>query len=142
MIHSDILLKTSLGDRFKTFRSLLGMTQKELARHLGLTQTAITGIEKGKSFPSLPTIHYLMKHFSLSPGWLLTGEGNPLDKKNQKGERYIKISGEFRDEIADLCNYLMEIPPVRDFILEQFVVYKLRKKSEIIRYLKNRKIEL
>ncbi len=43
------------GDRCKSIREALGLTAREVAIRAGLTQAAISQIEHGKRFASLPS---------------------------------------------------------------------------------------
>ncbi|MCL5036958.1 MAG: helix-turn-helix domain-containing protein [Chloroflexi bacterium] len=49
-------VREDLGNRIRYARKEAGMSQEELARHLGYTQAAIYKIEKGKSEPGFETL--------------------------------------------------------------------------------------
>lgn len=127
MTDEFFLDKKTLGKRFKEFRLSLDLTQLELGRLLNLTQTTVAGIEKGKSFPTLQVIHYLMRHQRLSARWLLLGEGDPIEASTDRAQQ-------FQSEIADLYFYLKEIPLAREFLLEQFATFKLKHRKDFIQY--------
>ena len=42
---------------------------------LGMDALSIGGIEKGKAFPSIPIMLYIMENFHISPLWIISGEG-------------------------------------------------------------------
>lgn len=137
MKKSETLDKRDVGKRFRQFRQSIDLTQLELAKILGLTQTTITGIEKGKSFPSLTALSYLAEHYALSISWLITGQGDMTGENSHSLDQLIAQS-EYNDEIIDLVRHVVEVPVVRDFILEQFVVFKLRNKSKIKKFQDNK----
>lgn len=73
----------SPGERIKYMRSLLGLSQEELGRRVGVQRAAINKYEKGTvtNIP-LPTIEKIAKVFDVSPtyivGWDREDIGNEL----------------------------------------------------------------
>jgi transcriptional regulator with XRE-family HTH domain len=130
----DKSMKEEIGRRFKEFRLYLGLTQGEIAALLGITQTTITGIEKGKSLPTVPAILYLMANNNLSPVWLFTGKGEMAEKLDEASDDY----DAYKEEAEDLIFHLKRVPAVRDFLLEKFVIFKLQNKKEILEFLENK----
>ncbi|SMN15363.1 hypothetical protein CRYPA_1411 [uncultured Candidatus Thioglobus sp.] len=68
----------SLAIRIKKFRQLRGLSQKELARKIGVTSSAISQYESSSSFNSEPSVKNLRKisqEFNISFEWLATGRG-------------------------------------------------------------------
>ncbi len=137
MGNDEKVAKKQVGQRFRQFRLAIGFTQSEMAKLLGLTQTTITGIETGKSYPSFPSLIYLARHQSLSLSWLATGKGAMSEKILDPIGQLIDRTG-YKEEIEDLLRYMAEIPFVREYILEDFALFKLRKKPEIQNYLNDR----
>jgi repressor LexA len=61
-----------IGDKVKELRKLLGMTQKDLAEHLGLkSQTTIAAIENNKNKPSNELLSKMADLFKVSTDFLL-----------------------------------------------------------------------
>ena len=56
-----VLMTNKFGKKLRHFRSLRGMTQKELAERIGLNRSIITYWENGRSYPSLENIQQLAK---------------------------------------------------------------------------------
>ncbi|AMS40148.1 helix-turn-helix domain-containing protein [Aminobacter aminovorans] len=52
-------LKLAFGRRIKTLRELRGLTQNDLAAELERSVDAVSMIERGKNWPSVPTIERL-----------------------------------------------------------------------------------
>jgi transcriptional regulator with XRE-family HTH domain len=75
MINSSLALKRDISIRIKKLRDILGLTQKDLSRRLGIKITGISGIELSKQLPTIPFIIGLYKIYNISPLWLLTGAG-------------------------------------------------------------------
>lgn len=63
----------SLGDRVRFKRTLLGITQVELARRIAKDQTAISKIENGVHVPSGETLLALSRALGESVDWLASG---------------------------------------------------------------------
>ena len=64
----------TLGQRLRKKRALLGLTQKQLAEHLGVTAQHISAIEHDKSTPSLTFIGKLAEELGTSTDYLITGK--------------------------------------------------------------------
>jgi transcriptional regulator with XRE-family HTH domain len=65
----------SIGKRFSSFRDFKNLTGAQLGKILGVSQSAISDIEKGKSNPSAETIAAFVKYTDINPYWLLYGDG-------------------------------------------------------------------
>ncbi len=71
----------NLGDKIKTLRKKIGMTQKELAEQVGLTPSFISQLEKNLISPSLDSLLKLSEKLNTQPIYFLTdGESGPLQK--------------------------------------------------------------
>lgn len=66
--------------RFILARKTLALTQAEMAASLGFKQSYISNIEKGRNEVTSNIIIALYKLYSISPDWLITGEGEMLSK--------------------------------------------------------------
>ena len=64
----------SLGERLKQARKMVGMGQVELAECAGVSQSAVSAIERRNAEASQFTMS-LAKCLGVSPVWLATGEG-------------------------------------------------------------------
>ena len=72
-----------LGDRFKSFRELMGLSQKEMADKLNLEIENLETIEKGQIDDDIffPAIFLLMEQYGLNINWIISGKGMVLIKK-------------------------------------------------------------
>ncbi len=64
-----------LGGRLKLLRKVLGLTQRELAQVLGVSEMTIRRYESDKFQPDADVLAKLAKEFNVNLHWLLTGEG-------------------------------------------------------------------
>lgn len=75
----------NLGQAIRDIRKGKGIKAKELASMSGLSKTALTNIEKNRSFPTKPTIDILCQSLGVSVGALmihcLTEEDVPMEKR-------------------------------------------------------------
>jgi len=129
------LLKLSISQRFKVFRESLNINQSEMGKLLDLSQSTITGIEKGKSFPTIPTIITLMENCNLNVKWLLTGEGDMLLSESVEKEDF----GPDDEKMQEFLFYLRNVEMVRYRFLSDFIGYKEQHKELIASFLKKNK---
>lgn len=64
-----------MNERVKLIRKQLGMTQEQLAQHLGIGKAALSMIETGKAGLSMRNRNILVQDFNVNPDWLETGKG-------------------------------------------------------------------
>ena len=64
----------NLGQRIKTRRQALKLTQQDLAEALGLTPQHISAIEQSKRAPSLPSLAKLAEELGVTIDYLITGK--------------------------------------------------------------------
>lgn len=69
----------TFGDRVAAARETQSMTQKELARRLGIAQKTLEGWENDVAEPRANKLQMLAGVLNVSMPWLLTGEGPGLE---------------------------------------------------------------
>jgi len=62
-----------IGDRLREERTKAGLSQRELAKRLGLSASLISQLEKGVSKPSVGTLYAIVTELDLSLDGLLRG---------------------------------------------------------------------
>lgn len=85
-------MNTQLKDRVLAARKLAGLTQKELADRVGVSQTAIHKLESGRSQSSRRTVPIALS-CGVDPIWLERGEG-PMQRQVHP------VSAEVREQVA------------------------------------------
>ena len=68
-----------MRERFKILRKDTGLTQKDFAARVGLSQNFIAQIESGSKVPSDRTVSDICRIFRVNEDWLRTGEGDMYD---------------------------------------------------------------
>lgn len=72
---------SNLGEKIRTLRKKIGMTQKELAEQVGLTPSFISQLEKNLISPSLDSLLKLSEKLNTQPIYFLVeGDGSSLQK--------------------------------------------------------------
>lgn len=81
-----------IGQRIKTIRKRLRLSQKELAENLGVSAGAVSTYELGDAYPSIETLAKIARLGGETFNWLIMGE-------------QLRSDGE---EITELEKYLLE----------------------------------
>lgn len=63
-----------IGERFKELRIKNELNQIEFAQRVGISQSTLSEIEKGKSKPSVETVVSTSNYFNVTTDWLLKGK--------------------------------------------------------------------
>lgn len=107
-----------VGMRISRLRKGKNMTQRDLARVLNLSPSAVGMYEQGRRQPSAELIVAICREFSVSTQWLLTGEPytrgdfqadlkmllqEPLPEKNEREEaqRIRRLLSELEELLAE-----------------------------------------
>ncbi|GHU20981.1 hypothetical protein FACS1894164_00090 [Spirochaetia bacterium] len=106
-------------DRIRAIRKSLCINQGEFARRIGLTQTAMSMIEVGKSKLTEKNIKLICTTFNVNEEWFRTGEG----------EIFLSPSP-YEKELVDVFSHLM--PDTQEFLLEmaRALLQKQKKQQE------------
>ncbi len=65
-----------MNKRIKELRSILGLTQEEFGKKIGLTRSAISYLESGRSKLTEKTLFLICVTFNVNKEWLKHGTGN------------------------------------------------------------------
>jgi transcriptional regulator with XRE-family HTH domain len=74
-----------IGDRLRVERTRAGISQRELARRLGLSASLISQLESGMSKPSVGTLYAIVTELDLSLDSLLRGDDQGLRGRTGTG---------------------------------------------------------
>lgn len=99
-----------LGVRIKQARKALGLTMKQFAEPLGLSESAISRIESGSANPSEGAIKLMCAVYHLDYSWLTEGKGEMfVNDSDVIIEELAKING-WNSETVDLLKKLFSLP--------------------------------
>jgi transcriptional regulator with XRE-family HTH domain len=139
-----MLFMTLIGERLKSFRETLGLTQQQMAAETKISRTYISTVEAGRQEPSFSFIKTLSTSFNLSTDWLLTGEGKMFSKPMTGEDEAVDSPGEEIMEavnedpmIASIVRMLADMPPEKrqaayDYVSEKKHLADLEKTVEAL----------
>ena len=61
------MVDARLGQRIQMYREKAGISQEELADHIGVSITSISNIERGANYPSFENFIKILNHIGASP---------------------------------------------------------------------------
>jgi transcriptional regulator with XRE-family HTH domain len=99
-------------DRIRLVRKTLGLKQGEFARRIGLTQTAMSMIELGKTALTDKNIKLICATFTIDEDWLRTGKGemfgveSPYEKELL--ETFSKLTADTQGFILEMARSLLK----------------------------------
>lgn len=74
------------GERIKSVREKLGITQEDFAKKIGTKRNTITNYEANRREPMDATIRSICREFDVNEHWLRTGEGEMFIQKSRSDE--------------------------------------------------------
>lgn len=102
----------TFGDRMSGAREAAGLSQEELARHLGVRLSTIQAWEDDSAEPRANRLQMMAGMLNVSIRWLLTGEGEGLDQPvdpeplGAQGQETLKEIARMRTQMLSLTNEL------------------------------------
>lgn len=81
----------SIGDRIRDARKAAGLTQRQLAEKIGVSNTSISNWEKGLSRPDPDTIQYLCWALNVEPNFFFM-ESVPMSSTPVAAKNIIRIA--------------------------------------------------
>lgn len=87
----------SICKRVKIIREELGLSQIEFAKRLGVTNSHISGIEKGKTVPSEALIKLMCKEYLITEAWLKAGK-KPMMQREEDDQTESAIIEMFSED--------------------------------------------
>ncbi|MGG0777433.1 helix-turn-helix domain-containing protein [Bacillus rugosus] len=88
----------SFGHKLKNLRKQRGLTQKELAEKLFLSQSSITRFEKDEILPTSETLSKIANYFDISIDFLLDRPQPPQKKNSNLEKAFNEAIEELKDE--------------------------------------------
>lgn len=86
---------TTIGERIKKLRKDAGFSQAKFSTTLGLTQSFLSGLEKGRYQPTVALLIRVANIYKPDAHWLLTGESSTSEAHKvdiEEGPTFDKIS--------------------------------------------------
>lgn len=105
--------KRTIGRFIATLRKANGMTQKELAEKLNVSDKTVSRWERDESAPDLTLIPVIAEIFDVTSDELLRGEKKPMDAVEESSE---KMSNKSEKQLKHMINSLKTKLQVRSII--------------------------
>lgn len=80
----------TIGERLKTIREYLRLSQEDFGGKIGLTKSGISGVEKNKSFMSKEILSKLIIDLDVNLNYLVAGKGEMFISEKSKDEDFDK----------------------------------------------------
>lgn len=109
-----------IGDRIKTLRKALHLTQQKFGERIGLKQNSVALIEAGRE-TSDQTIFAICREFRVNEDWLRTGEG----------EMFVPTPSTVVDQLCE--EY--DLDGAARVVLEKFITLPPEEQEVIIQYM-------
>jgi len=87
----------TFGDRLAGAREALGVSQHDLARHLGVKDKTVLAWEQDMAEPRANKLQMMSGVLNVSMRWLLTGEGVGLAEPDT-----VELPGDIKELLADM----------------------------------------
>lgn len=111
-----------MQSRLKELRKTLKITQKKLAESLGISDSAISRIEKGENTLTDQNIKLICSEFNVNEQWLRTGEGEMFNKGNETLIHQLVEKYHLSDTGENILRLFCKLDPHSRGIVENFIV--------------------
>jgi transcriptional regulator with XRE-family HTH domain len=105
-------MENNIPERLKEMRKALKLTQAEFARRIGLTQTALSMVEVGKTPLTEKNLHLICSTFNVGEKWLRDGEGEMFGDASPYLNELMEVFGELapgtQEFLLDMARKLLE----------------------------------
>lgn len=102
----------SIGDRIKTRRLELGLTQVDIYEKCGITSGVLSRIENGKNVPSILIFYKLSQSLECSTDWLITGISANMQNLELSSTEQVLLTG-FHQICQDDQQELLDILEIK-----------------------------
>jgi len=105
--------------RFKLLRKKLKLSQKEMAKELGVPFTMISKYECGKIKPGADMLTKIAITYKVNLNWLLLGIGKMfIDIQDIEDNHFKIIDNSNPDEVFSILEELSKAPVTKEFVLK------------------------
>lgn len=105
--------QTSIGERIKSKRKALGLTQIQIKQATGISSGNLSDIENGNKLPSTPTLISLSNILNCSIDWILKGETPKCENDFFQNESITELNNLFMNLSNDDQEELLMIARIK-----------------------------
>ena len=101
-----------LGKRIQAFREKAGISQEELASHLGISVTSVSNIERGANYPSFENFIKILNYINASPNQVMFDlvEQAQISKASELWDHIKQLDNYKRNQIFRVVQIMLEEP--------------------------------
>lgn len=97
----------TINERISECIKKSGLTKTAFGKRIGVSQSFVSQMCSGTSYPSAGTIKNICREFNISEDWLLTGEGEPFLPQSREDVLRDTVEHLMPDESADFKHRLV-----------------------------------
>ena len=99
----------NLSSRFSIFFKMIGLTQEEFSKRIGVARSQVSSWKSGVHSPSGTALKMMESEFNLNTSWLLTGEGEMLLSRKEV------VRDSRTDDAFDFARRVVQNPKIKKF---------------------------
>ncbi len=96
--------------RLKELRERIGLTQRDLGKIVGISDTTVSSYETGDSSPSIKVLIKLADYFNVSVDFLIGHDNEMLDMKAlDENQKFVVKNTVYKlddSQVAKVCGYI------------------------------------
>jgi len=127
-----MMTENTISERLQAIRNTLELKSKDMAKSLGVSNSAYSLMEQGNQNVSAAVAEMLYRTFNVDMNYLFLGEGNMFRKP--PFEDFLTDLAALSKEISSISNFLKYFAHseiVRFYILSTFQIFYLEKQKQI-----------
>lgn len=110
-----------MNERIKELRKALGLTMKQFAEPLGLSESTISKVEKGTANLSESAIRLICSTFKVDYFWLTDGDGEMFVNTTASLLDEIAAENHLSDDTVETFKRLFSLPPEKFNLVIQLI---------------------
>lgn len=111
-----------MNERIKKIRKTIGLSQRDFGSRLGISDTAVSKLEKGDRNPSEQTIKSICREFNVDYFWLTEGIGDEMFiEKESDSTKLVAEEYGLTDSEADMIVKFLKLTPNEREILTNII---------------------
>lgn len=112
----------TIGERIRTLRKELGLTQTEFAEKICTTQSHLASNETGKRQVTERTVQLICNEFGVNKQWLQTGEGQMFAEQNASLVRQLAEKYNLSETGENIIRLFCQLDQHSRDVIEKFIV--------------------
>ena len=103
------MVDSRLGQKIQCYREKAGVSQEELAEHVGVSVTSISNIERGANYPSFDNFIKILNYIKASPnmGMCDMVEQAQISRASELWDKMKSLDAEKRNQIFKIVEILV-----------------------------------